>query len=299
VNRQPVYSIIVPTRDRPHALSACLGALARLEAPGHPFEVLVVDDGSRVSPEAVVAPFRAALDATLVRQQQAGPAAARNAGAARARGRFLAFTDDDCAPAPDWLRTLAVRFRTTPDHVIGGRTVNVLVRNPYSTASQLLLSYLYGYYNADPDRARFFATMNLAVPAAGFRALGGFDASYALAAAEDRDLCRRWLECGRGMTYAPEAVVHHAHPLTLRTFWRQHFRYGRGAFRFHHARSRYASRGPRLESAAFYTNLARYPSDHAEGHRACLLVALLLLAQTANAAGYCRERMVSVLPFRG
>src|SRR3990172_7747823 len=94
------------------------------------------------------------IDATCVRQRNAGPASARNTGAAQARGEFLAFTDDDCRPAPDWLRGLALRLTQSPDCVIGGRTTNALPDNPYSSASQLLIDYLYSYYNADPDRAR-------------------------------------------------------------------------------------------------------------------------------------------------
>ena len=52
--------------------------------------------------------------------------------------------------------------------MIGGRTVNALPGNPYSTASQLLIDYLYSYYNADSGQARFFTSNNLAVAAERF-----------------------------------------------------------------------------------------------------------------------------------
>jgi hypothetical protein len=67
----------------------------------------------------------------------------------RAKGQFLAFTDDDCRPAADWLQALAQRFATAPDHAVGGRTVNALTNNPYTTASQLIVDFVYAYYNAD------------------------------------------------------------------------------------------------------------------------------------------------------
>jgi len=69
--------------------------------------VIVVDDGSEMPLEAVVAAFHDQLDVTLLTEPHAGPATARNTGAVRAKGEFLAFTDDDCTPASDWLQTLA------------------------------------------------------------------------------------------------------------------------------------------------------------------------------------------------
>ena len=117
---------------------------------------------------------------------------------------------------------------TLPPHrsvPYGGQSFNALPTNPYSTASQLLISYLYSYYNGRSSQARFFASNNLAFPADGLRAIGGFDATYTRTAGEDRELCDRWLTDGRRKLYAPDAVVYHAHALTFRTFWRQHFNY--------------------------------------------------------------------------
>jgi cellulose synthase/poly-beta-1,6-N-acetylglucosamine synthase-like glycosyltransferase len=252
-------------------------------------EVIVVDDGSETPPEAVVASFCGQLDVALLRQAHAGPAAARNTGAARAKGEFLAFTDDDCAPAPDWLQILAARFARASDCAVGGRTLNALPDNLYSTASQLLVAYLYTYYNADPDQARFFTSNNLAMPTDRFHTMGGFDTTYTRTAAEDRELCDRWLHHGYRMTYAPEALVYHGHVLTFRTFWWQHFNYGRGAFHFHQARAQRACGRIRLEPLSFYLNLLLYPFSQAQGRRAPLLVALLGVSQVANAVGFLWE----------
>ena len=286
---QPIFSIVVPTHNRPGQLVGCMQALAHLHYPRDCFEAIVVDDGGETRPDEVVASFRDQLDATLLRQPHAGPATARNTGAMRARGTFLAFTDDDCRPAPDWLKTFAVRFAKDPDCVIGGRTINALPDNPYSSASQHLIDYLYSYYNGDPVRARFLTSNNLTLAAARFRALGGFDTTFPGAAAEDREFCDRWLSHGYRMTYAPEAVVGHAHALTFRAFWRQHFWYGRGAFCFHRIRARRGAGGIRIEPLAFYRNLLRYPFSHTRGAQALLLASLFVGTQVANAAGYFWE----------
>jgi glycosyltransferase involved in cell wall biosynthesis len=283
------FSIIVPTYNRPRELDGCLESLARLDYPHDRFEVVVVDDGSQTRLEAVAASFGNRLDVRLLTQAHTGPATARNTGAARARAKFLVFTDDDCRPAPDWLKAVARRFDATPSHMIGGRMLNAISDNPYSTASQLLIDYLYNYYNADPDRARFLTSNNLALPANLFHAIGGFDATFPRAGAEDREFCDRWLHHGYRMAYAPEVLVHHTHLLTLGAFWRQHFNYGRGAFRFHQARARRGQRHIRVEPLSFYLNLLRYPSTQPQGGQALLLAMLLATAQVANAAGFLWE----------
>lgn len=283
------FSVIIPTYARPKQLTVCLQSLARLDYPHDCFEVIVVDDGSETPPETIVASFCDRLDVTLLTQTHAGPAAARNTGAAQAKGDFLAFTDDDCAPTADWLQALAARFAKAPEHAIGGRTLNALPDNPYSTASHLLVAYFCTHHNTDPGQARFLASNNLALPANRFHAVGGFDTTFPRAAAEDRDLCNRWLRRGYGMTCAPEALVYHAHALTFRTFWRQHFNYGRGAFLFRQARARQVQGHIRVEPLSFYLNLLRYPFSQARGGRALLLAAFLVVSQVANAAGFMWE----------
>ncbi len=288
---QPFFSVIVPTYGRPGQLTTCLQALAHLHYPREHFEVVVVDDGSATPFDGVVAAFHDRLAVTLLRQSHAGPAAARNTGAAHAKGQFFAFTDDDCKPAFDWLQTLQLRFAIAPNQIVGGRTCNALPANPYSTASQIIIDMVYSYYNADPSRARFFASNNLALPANHFYTIGGFDPTFTTS--EDRELCDRWLHHGYGMTYAPEVIVYHAHALTLRTFWWQHFNYGRGAFRFHRIRARRGS-GRFRQELKFYTRLPSllgHSLSQEQGMRRLLLPALLLVWQGANAAGFLWERM--------
>lgn len=289
------FSIIIPTYRRPELLKACLRSLARQDYPADRFEVIVVDDGGELRLESVVDPFRDRLDVTLLAQSHAGPAAARNTGATRAKGHFLAFVDDDCAPAPDWLQALAVRFPAALDHAIGGRTLNGLPDNPYASASQLLIDYLYAYYNADRGHARFFAANNLAFPVNQFQAVGGLDTAFSRAGAEDREFCDRWLSRGYRMTYAPEVQVYHTHPLTLRTFWRQHFTYGRGAFLFHRVRAQRNRQRIRVEPLSFYMNLFRYPFGTASGRHALRLAALMALSQVAHTIGFLWE---SAVPLR-
>jgi GT2 family glycosyltransferase len=288
---RPFISIVIPTYNRPQQLAVCLEACRRLDYPHDRFEVIVVDDGGTTPLDEVINRFHGLLMLKLLRQSNAGPAAARNRGATEATGQFLVFTDDDCAPTPSWLQAFAAQCVATPDCVIGGQTLNALTHNLYSTASQLLISYLFSYYNAIPHTARFFPSNNLALPTEQFRAIRGFDETYPLAAGEDRELCDRWLYKGYRMIYAAEAVVYHAHDLTFRTFLRQHFHYGRGAFCFHQIRARRGQHSFKMEPPVFYFNMLRYPFVNGQGVKALILMLLLVVTQLANAAGFFWERM--------
>lgn len=286
-----IFSIIIPTFNRPEKLRQCLEAIGRLDYPTSRFEVIVVDDGSPVGLKAVVEAFAAQLEIRYVRQPNAGPAAARNTGAGIARGRYLAFTDDDCRPAGDWLNVLESALETTPDCMVGGRTVNLLTGNPFSSASQLIVDIVYRFYNADPQRARFFASNNMAMPAALLAKIGGFRPAFRTS--EDRELCDRWLHNGYRMIYAPEAVIYHAHDLTLMAYCKQHFNYGRGAHHFHAARAARGS-GTMHQEMKFHSNLKNwliYPFHRVPFSKAFLLAFLLIVWQTVNAAGFFWESL--------
>jgi GT2 family glycosyltransferase len=285
-------TVVIPTYERPAQLQSCLAGLAQTTYTRDRFEVIVVDDGGSVPLGPVVERYTEHLDLRLERQANAGPAAARNAGASRARGGLLAFTDDDCVPDRDWLSALARAAASHPGHLLGGRTINRLTGNAYSAASQHLVSYLYEYSQARPTPgwSRFFASNNLALPRSDFERIGGFDVAFPLAAGEDRDFCDRWNAHGLPMLYVPDACVWHAHGLTLGGFWRQHWNYGRGAYHFHQARLRRGAERFRSEPLSFYWNLLRYPLRHEPLPRGVVQTALLGVSQCANALGYFSER---------
>jgi len=285
----PFISVIIPTYERGAQLSVCLSALAAQDYYRDRFEVLVVDDDSSISPEPTIDTFRDRLDVRYLRQRHAGPAAARNHGAAGAKGEILAFTDDDCMPAQGWLRSLASAFNACSDCVLGGLTVNALTDNVYSAASQIIVDYLYAQWNPEHGTATFFASNNLALPASSFQVVGGFDSGWTGAAGEDRELCDRLISRGYRLKYVPDALVCHAHSLSFRTFWRQHFNYGCGAYRLLQSRARRDARGARIESLAFYLKMLGYPFARIGGRKAALLAALLAVAQVANAAGFFLE----------
>lgn len=283
----PFFSIIIPSYNRPQQLQQCLGSLTRLSYPKDKFEVIVVDDGSPEKVAGIVEPFAGPLDIHLLRQENAGPASARNNGAQRARGHYLAFIDDDCQPSADWLDQMAGQLRKTPDRLLGGKTVNILERNLFSSASQFIVDIVYDHYNQRPDEARFFASNNMIVPKGIYLDIGGFPTSFRRAGGEDRELCDRWLWKGYKMSFVEKAIVYHAHDLSLMSYCKQHFAYGIGAYYYHRIRKERQS-GTMAKEMKFHTNLRNWllaPFTRKE-RRPVTMIFLLLLWQLANLAGF-------------
>jgi len=276
----PRFSVVVTTYNRPGQLVKCLEALALSNYPREAWELVVVDDGGDEPLEPLVAQFASRMDVRCFRQRNAGPGAGRNLGARMARYEFLAFTDDDCTPTPDWLPILAESLAAQPDRLVGGRTINGLSGNIYSEASQWIVDITYMHYNFGEDSRGYFASNNMALRAGLFAAAGGFNES--LWAAEDRELCNRWTHSGYRLQYEPRAVVVHFHSLTLGEFLRQHFSYGTGAAQYHAICSRRGS-GRLSHHLAFH---ARLPVILARVGISPGQFPLIAAWQAANAAGF-------------
>jgi GT2 family glycosyltransferase len=289
---EPAVTVVIPTRDRHAALLSCLAAIAAAQQPVGGAEVVVVADGGEPPRPADLEAAGGGIAVTLLAQAAAGPAAARNRGAAAARGRVLAFTDDDCEPARDWLVALERQLASDPDVLVAGRAESLSPDNDWAAASQLLTDHLHRWYNRDPEHASFVTSNNLGITARTFAALGGFDASFPTAAAEDREFGERAQRAGYRLVYAPGAIVGHRHRLTAAAFLRQHYGYGRGARRVLLAR-RAAGGGMFFERPGFYAQMLRSPWREHRGVRAARLALLIALSQVAHTIGFVREGLAS------
>jgi glycosyltransferase involved in cell wall biosynthesis len=280
----PDVSVIVPTRDRPEALRRCLRALSR-QTLEDAVELIVVDDGSRPGSVAAVAsefPW-----VSVIRTEGRNPAAARNAGARAAAGEVICLTDDDCEPEPDWAERLAAAVRDGAD-ACAGRTVVTSEAGNASVASQLIADFLVEHGRGQARHLSFAPSNNVACRAALLAELP-FDASYPLAAGEDRDWCARLVEAGYTIKFEERARVVHATD-DQGAFWRRNYNYGRGAQRFRSAHDAVGRREP----VAFYADLVR-----AGFRRGPAVGVLICIAQLATAAGRLRELLSPARSSRG
>jgi glycosyltransferase involved in cell wall biosynthesis len=105
---RPLFSIVVPTRDRPDLLAEALRSVLGQTLPD--FECIVVDDGGTGTMEVPGDP----RIRVVRRHATGGPAAARNTGVEAAKGRFIAFLDDDDLYLPGRLADVRSTLETNP-----------------------------------------------------------------------------------------------------------------------------------------------------------------------------------------
>jgi GT2 family glycosyltransferase len=128
------------------------------------------------------------------------PSAKRNAGWRAASAPLIAFTDDDCRPAPDWLERLLAAADGSGTFV-QGRT------EPDPDERHLLLGLCHTQEITGPSD--WYETCNMAYPRELLERLGGFDEAFR-DAGEDTDLALRALEAGARRAFAQDALVRHA-----------------------------------------------------------------------------------------
>jgi len=196
--RQPAprVSIVIPTRDRRAQLAACLRAIAGNQCR-HAFELIVVDDGSRLAIDDDVLPAGLAA-ARIVRRDGEGPAAARNAGVALARGDVVLFTDDDTLPARAWVEATVDYLDQHAEAVAVTGPITSVAWDPLYEQSIVA------------DGPGHHWTANIAYRASVLARIGGFRPDlFRHAHAEDRDLAVRALAIGQ-IGFSPSMVVDHA-----------------------------------------------------------------------------------------
>ena len=200
-----LVSVVVPTHDRPQRLVRLLDGLRGQSLARERFEVIVVDDGSGPATGETLEGERrrGGLGLRVVRHDGArGPGAARNRGWRLARAPLVAFTDDDCVPAPNWLAA-ALQAAASPGAIVQGRTEP----DPGELGHKLLLARTVRVATLGPQ----YETCNIFYPRVVLESLGGFDEGFGLRpGGEDTDLAWRALEHGCAATFAPAAVVFHA-----------------------------------------------------------------------------------------
>lgn len=270
-------SVVVPTKNRVQALGRCLRALVAQRRAG-PFEIVIVDDGSDDA-AGVPAIVNRESCAQVVRTAGVGPAAARNAGVRAASGDIVCFTDDDCEPDPDWSEILANAIVAGAD-VVGGSTRSGRPGDVFIEASELIVRELQQSTRQRLQGLGIFVPTNNLACRRDILLAHPFDESYDQAGGEDRAWCASVSALGLTAVLAPEARIAHTPTLGLGGYWRQHVRYGRGAYRF----ARTKPTADWQEPWHFYARLLRASLDIS---LACL--ALVVVAQFATTFGMVAE----------
>ncbi len=203
----PEVTVAVPSHERPLRLRWLLNALEEQTLEPARFEVVVVHDSGDDTERLIVTHPLARSGRLRHVRLPAGTGSAsrqRNVAWRAATAPLVAFTDDDCRPAPGWLAALVTAARASPGALVQGRTLP----DPYE-AGPLRATPNVRTLHVDPPTPHV-PTCNVLYPRAVLDRVGGFSEQPDLSAGEDTDLAQRAIEAGAGHVAAAGAVVYHA-----------------------------------------------------------------------------------------
>jgi len=245
--REPIVSVVVPTRNGGRRLPQLLQALESQTLPREDFEVMIVNDNS--TDDTVEVATASPIVRILNADERSGRAGVGNLGLRAANGRIVAFTDDDTIPDPHWLAHGLAAVERTAAPLVAGRIELVTSADP-SIAE--LVDIGRQYLNQEAMVAEgYAATANLFADRALLLSIGGYRAIWT-SSGQDRDLVERARTAGGLLVYCPDAMVHHPARERVKDLCRKEFRIAVGAAELRHysvgtARGRpHAWRSPRL-----------------------------------------------------
>lgn len=219
-SKHPLVSVIVVTYNGKPYLVRCLQAVRANCYPN--YEVIVVDNGSTDGTIDYLTQLQKEWPALSVERlgYNAGPSAARNCAAAKARGKYLAFLDNDTQPMPDWLQ-VPVELMEADASIGACQCKLLLLREPhridyagdYLSPLGFLVQRVPGGAEdtgAFDQRAEIFSAKSAAMVMrrSAFEQAGGFDPDYFIYVEETDLAWRVWLQ-GYRIIFVPESRVLH------------------------------------------------------------------------------------------
>jgi glycosyltransferase involved in cell wall biosynthesis len=210
-------TVVIPTYNRAPVLRKALQAYLAQQKPSVIQELLVVDDGSTDDTHSVVGEISLAAPFPIryFRQENKGPAAARNVGIREARGEIILFTDDDIIPGPSLIAEHLEwhgKF-PQPSNAVLGQVTWALEVNPtpfmkWYGSDGPLFSFAHFAGGAGLEFHHFY-TCNLSLKTSFLRDNGTFDEDFKSAAFEDIELGYRLEKAGMRLMYNPDALAYH------------------------------------------------------------------------------------------
>lgn len=220
----PSVSIIIPVRNRPMEIEACLDSLSQLIYPSEKLEIIVVDDASTDNTLQSVSKFPVRLIALKENKQASF---CRNLAAREARGTILAFIDSDCLADPLWLQDLIPAFKDSSLGAVGGMVDAYFKKSSLDRYEEVKSSLIVGLRvrrSLEDEKFFYLPSCNLLVRRNLFLELGGFREE--LFVGEDVDFCWRLQDAGHHVEFRPVGRVFHKHRNRLKPFCARRFDYG-------------------------------------------------------------------------
>lgn len=221
-----LLSVIIPVYNRPDEVRELLDSFAGQSF--RDFEIIVVEDGSKVRCKQIVDSFAGRLPVRYLEKENGGPALARNFGARSATGEYLLFLDSDTVLPEGYLANVATFLQSTPADLFGGPDMASESFTPLQKAISYSMTSFFttgGIRGGKKKISRFIPrSFNMGVRRSVFEQAGGFSP---MRFGEDMDLSMRILEAGHSSALVQSAALYHKRRTSLRGFYRQVFNSGR------------------------------------------------------------------------
>ncbi len=219
------YSIVIPVYNRPDEVDELLSSL--LSQSFQDFEVIVVEDGSKITCREVCDKYTGKLCLSYFMKPNSGPGQSRNYGAERANGEYLLILDSDVVLPKDYLQAIEDELNTLPCEAFGGPDAS----HPSFTPVQKAISYsMTSFFTTGGIRGgkakldKFYPrSFNMGIRRDVYQTLGGFSK---MRFGEDIDFSYRICEAGYKPRLFPQAWVWHKRRTDFRKFFRQVFNSG-------------------------------------------------------------------------
>lgn len=221
------FSLIVPVFNRPDETRELLESLCESDY-GRPFEVVIIEDGSSMRSEEVVASFSDRLDIQYFFKENSGPGDSRNFGMQKARGDYFLIFDSDCLIPSGYLSAVANALASDYVDCFGGPdAAHESFTDIQKAINFTMTSFLTtggvrgGSEKLDKFQPRSF---NMGLSRRAFEATGGFGDIHP---GEDPDLSIRLWKMGFRTRLVPEAFVYHKRRIDWQKFYRQVNKFGK------------------------------------------------------------------------
>ena len=218
---EPFVSIVIPAYNCELTIFRVLTAALSQDFPQNHYEVIVADDGSNDSTFDIVKSFK---PVKCFQQKNAGPAAARNRGFKESKGEVVFFTDSDCIPEKDWIKTAVKHLHDPAIAVVCGSYG--IANDTHILARCIHKEILFRHRRRMPEYPSSFGSYNFAVRRKVFEEAGGFNEDYPNASGEDNDLSYKILSHGYKIYFERNAIVNHFHPENISKYLKEQFRHG-------------------------------------------------------------------------
>lgn len=225
----PEISVIIPSRDRQDVLKYVLESLNHQTCNSLHYEIIVADDGSDDNTEKVVCDFsnNSTPKVLYIRQQKLGPGAARNAGIAKAKGKYILFLDADLIPEADVVERHLYFHQKSKDEYkcLLGAVRMAPELNRFEQARQNETNIRTTGASLHKVSHWQFRSGNASLPKELCAYPSGFDPRFE--AAEDTEFACRLHTMDVSFYYDESIMAYHYHPMSMDEYIEKYAAYGR------------------------------------------------------------------------